>query len=136
MNSMTDIFRNKDEMREMFPAFSLHCSLMNIDIVGIWILKTGQALTILYRQGVKIGFTYEMEGISEDKQLRIYKDVPNLLCDLKTWEEKLEGKVQVIRPRLEHFVWVKDRQLSILREVRYWMKSRQLRKKWKKRNLK
>ncbi|EKB56574.1 hypothetical protein HMPREF9699_01303 [Bergeyella zoohelcum ATCC 43767] len=123
-------------MRKMFPAFSLHCSLMNIDIVGIWILKTGQVMTILYRQGEKIGFTYEMEGLTEDKQTRVYKDIPNRIEDLETWEEKLEGKVQVIRPRREHFVWVKDRQLGILREVRAGIKNIKTRKEWKKKKLK
>lgn len=133
---MADFFRTTDEMRKMFPAFSLHCSLMNIDIVGIWILKTGQVMTILYRQGEKIGFTYEMEGLTEDKQTRVYKDIPNRIEDLEIWEEKLEGKVQVIRPRREHFVWVKDRQLGILREVKAGIKNRKSRKEWKKKKLK
>lgn len=109
---MADIFRTHEEMKKQFPSFSLHCSLMNIDIVGIWILKTGQAMTILYRQSLKIGFIYEMEGLSVEKQHKIYQDVPEYFQDLEDWEEKLRGRVQVVRPKLDHFVWLSDREIS------------------------
>lgn len=115
---MADIFRTHEEMRKKFPSFSLHCSLMNIDIVGIWILKTGQAMTILYRQNLKIGFIYEMEGLSVEKQHKIYQDVPELFQDLEDWEEKLRGRVQVVRPKLDHFVWLSDREISKVKIVK------------------
>lgn len=98
----------KSELKKAFGFLSFECVFMNIDAVGVLIVKTGQMLVILYRGAMKIGYIYEMEGLSEEKQNKIYQDVPSDRNKLEAWAKDLKGKVQLYIPPKHNYVFVSD----------------------------
>lgn len=98
----------REEIKKQFGYLSFQCIFMNLDVVGIHILKSGQFIAIQYRGATKVGFIYEMEGLTNEKLLRIYQDVPENKNHLANWAKALVGKVDIYYPPKDNYVFVSD----------------------------
>jgi hypothetical protein len=77
-----------------------------IDVIGIRIVKSGEYVIILYRGAWKVGFIYEGEKLTEKQILRVFSDVPNNANDLKNYRKEYDGKVEILTPKKDNYVFI------------------------------
>ncbi|WP_336689404.1 MULTISPECIES: hypothetical protein [unclassified Chryseobacterium] len=98
----------KADLKKHFGYLSFNCTLINLDLVGIRFIKSGEVVVITYRGNRKTGFIYEGEVFNEKQVLRAYRDAPDSWNDLKEYEEAFEGKVEVLAPVKDNYVFIND----------------------------
>lgn len=103
---------SKKELKEMFGYLSFQTIFINMDIVGIRAVKTGEIVYILYRGAWKIGFIYEGNALSPNDVQWIYNDVPSNYNDLDQWEMERDGRVEILLPHGDNYVFINDKEVE------------------------
>ena len=102
----------KSELKKAFGFLSFQCGLINMEYVGIRLLKSYEVVIILFRGHEKVGWVYEGLKFSPQQVLQIYEDVPGNFNELEAYEKKLADKIEILVPEKENYVFISDREIS------------------------
>ena len=101
----------RSELKEKFGYLSFNCTLINLDLVGIRILKSYETVVILYRGAYKVGFIYEGDQLTKEHLDRVYSDVPVNWNHLAEYERKFEGLIEILGPPRDNYVFISDQEV-------------------------
>lgn len=99
----------KTQLRERFGYLAFNCELINVDIIGIRSLKTGEGVIITYRGDKKTGFIYEGDKLTLAQQLTFFTDAPDSYSELGKFEKEMQGRIEILVPPKDNYVFVDDR---------------------------
>lgn len=99
----------KTQLRERFGYLAFNCVLINVDIIGIRSLKTGEGVIITYRGDKKTGFIYEGDKLTLAQQLTFFTDAPDSYSELGKFEKEMQGRIEILVPPKDNYVFVDDR---------------------------
>lgn len=102
----------KKELKERFGFLSFQTIFINMDIVGIRIVRTGDIVCILYRGAWKVGFIYEGGSLTPQQVQKVFADVPENYNELDRWETAMNGKVDVLVPMKGNYVFINDEEVK------------------------
>lgn len=105
-NSAVPPFRST--LKKEFGYLSFQCVLANVDVIGIRINKNYECVIITYRSAYKTGFIYEGGNLTPEQVFAVFKDAPEDKNNLDEWAEKRKGKVTVLIPPKDNYVFVLD----------------------------
>lgn len=103
---------DKKELREKFGFLSFQTALINVDVVGIRIVKSYEVVIITYFGAWKTGFIYEGGNLTQAQAFKVYSDVPNNYNDLAQWEKSMEGKIEILVPQRDNYVFINDKEVK------------------------
>ncbi|MBO6184232.1 MAG: hypothetical protein J6O88_05980 [Chryseobacterium sp.] len=103
----------KKDLKNLFGYLSFNVTLINIDVIGIRLLGKfkDEVVVITFRGATKNGFIYEGPGLSMEQAINVYKDVPDDINDLEEYEKRFFGKVEVLVPRKDNYVFINDMEI-------------------------
>lgn len=107
---------DKKELREKFGFLSFQTIFINMDIVGIRIVRTGDIVCVLYRGAWKVGFIYEGGSLTPQQVQRVFADVPENYNELDQWETSMNGKVDVLLPMKGNYVFINDEEVKPIKK--------------------
>lgn len=99
----------KKQLRERFGFLAFNCVLINVDIIGIRSLKTGEGVIITYRGDKKTGFIYEGDKLTLAQQIKFFTDAPDSYTELVKFEKSMQDRIEVLYPPKDNYVFVDDR---------------------------
>lgn len=102
----------KTDLQKHYGYLSFQTALINVDIIGIRIVKSYEIVVITYRGANKTGFIYEGGSLTEEQVLRVYKDAPENRNNLEEWEKSMEGKIEILVPAKNNYVFINDREVA------------------------
>lgn len=100
----------KKDIKESHGYLSFNCSLINLDVVGIRIIDSGEVIVVFYRGPNKLGYMYEGEKLNEVQAFNLFKLVPENYNDLEEFE-KMDGRVDILAPPRDNYVFINDREV-------------------------
>ena len=98
----------RDQLKEKFGMLSFNCILMNVDLIGIRSLKTGEVVIITYRGKEKTGFMYEGGNLTTAQQKQFFDDAPDDINDLKNFENEMIGRIEILVPPKDNYVFIDE----------------------------
>lgn len=101
----------KSDLLKHYGYLSFQTALINVDIIGIRIVKSYEVVVITYRSANKTGFIYEGGNLTQEQVLRVYKDAPEDKNDLENWEQSMDGKIEILVPAKNNYVFINDREV-------------------------
>jgi len=102
----------KWQLKEIFGALSFNCALINLDIIGIRMVLSGEVIVIAYRGSQKIGYFYEGDKLSAKAVFNGYNDVPTDWNELEAYEKEYEGRIELLVPPKDNYVFINDIEIS------------------------
>lgn len=112
----SDFPLSKKELKEQFGYLSFQTIFMNLDLVGIRIIRTGEVVCILYRGAWKVGFIYEGGNLTQAQVFKVYSDVPNNYNELAQWEKSMEGKIEILAPQRDNYVFINEKEVKPIKK--------------------
>ncbi|MCX8533068.1 hypothetical protein [Chryseobacterium luquanense] len=108
----------KKELKEHFGYLSFNVTLINLDVIGIRLLGKfkDEVVVIIFRGAAKTGFMYEGSALTEEQVIKVYKDVPECFNDLTSYEEKFAGRLEVLAPQKDNYVFINE--MEIVRKIK------------------
>lgn len=103
---------SRTELKQHFGYLSFNCTLINLDIVGIRLMRSGEVVVITYRGNRKTGFIYEGDKLNNAQVLRIYTDVPDTWNDLKNYEKAYEDRIEILNPLKDNYVFISEQEIA------------------------
>ncbi len=103
---------SRSDLKKHFGYLSFNCSLINLDVIGIKLIKSGEVVVITYRGNRKTGFIYEGEKLTEAQVLRTFSDVPETYNDLEKYEMEYEGRIEILAPPKDNYVFINDQEIK------------------------
>ena len=98
----------RDQLKEKFGMLSFNCILMNVDLIGIRVCKTGEVVIITYRGKEKTGFMYEGGNLTIAQQKQIFDDAPDDINNLKNFEKEMSDKIEILVPPKDNYVFIDE----------------------------
>lgn len=98
----------KSDIRKAHGYLSFHCALINLDTIGIRLLKSGEVIVIFYRGAWKRGYMYEGDKISNEQVFKVFNDVPLSFNDLEAYENEYEGRIEILAPARDNYVFINE----------------------------
>ena len=98
----------KSCIRKAHGYLSFNCSLINLDVVGISLLKSKEVVVIYYRGAWKRGYLYEGDKLSPQQVFKIFCDVPESADDLEKYEKEYEGRIEILVPPRDNYVFINE----------------------------
>lgn len=102
----------KDQLMKDFGYLSFQLALVNVDIIGIRILKSYETVIITFRGAHKTGFIYEGGNLKPSQVLRVFQDVPEDRNQLPEYEKSLGDKVEILLPPKDNYVFINEREIT------------------------
>lgn len=103
----------REELKEKFGTLSFNCVLINLDIIGIRSLKTGEIVIIIYRGKDKTGFMYEGNKLTPAQQKQFFDDAPEDINDLKKFENEMIGRIEILLPPKDNYVFINENEVLL-----------------------
>jgi len=97
----------KSDIRKAHGYLSFNCSLINLDVVGIRLIKSGEVVVVFYRGARKLGYLYEGVKLNELQAFNLFKMVPENFNDLEAFEE-MDGRIEVLAPPRDNYVFINE----------------------------
>lgn len=101
----------RSDIKKHFGYLSFNCTLINLDIVGIKLIKSGEVVVITYRGNRKTGFMYEGDKLTEAQVLRTYTDVPPTWNELAKFEDEYQGRIEILMPLRDNYVFINEKEI-------------------------
>ena len=98
----------RDQLKEKFGILSFNCILINVDLIGMRSLKTGEVVIITYRGKDKTGFMYEGGNLTTAQQKQFFDDAPDDINDLKNFEKEMVGRIEILVPPKDNYVFIDE----------------------------
>ncbi|AZA93020.1 Uncharacterised protein [Chryseobacterium nakagawai] len=102
---------SRSDLKDHFGYLSFNCTLINLDIVGIRLVNSGEVVVITYRGNRKTGFIYEGDKLNEAQVMRTYSDVPETWNDLQSYEKAYEGRIEILNPLKDNYVFISEQEI-------------------------
>ncbi|PWN67625.1 hypothetical protein [Chryseobacterium oncorhynchi] len=102
----------RSDLREQFGYLSFNCTLINLDIIGIKLLRTGDVVVITYRGARKTGFIYEGGQLTDQQVFRIFTDMPMNYNELARYEQEYAGRIEILAPPRDNYVFISEQEVS------------------------
>lgn len=102
----------RDQLKEKFGMLSFNCVLINLDIIGIRSLKSGETVIIIYRGKDKTGFMYEGNKLTPAQQKQFFDDAPEDINDLKKFENEMIGRIEILLPPKDNYVFINENEVK------------------------
>ncbi|WP_315055186.1 hypothetical protein [Chryseobacterium indoltheticum] len=97
----------KSDIKASHGYLSFNCTLINLDVVGVRIIDSGEVVIIFYRGPDKTGYMYEGERLNDIQVFNLFKIVPDNYNDLEAFE-KMDGRVEILAPPRDNYVFIND----------------------------
>lgn len=114
----SDFPLSKKELKEQFGYLSFQTIFMNLDLVGIRIIRTGEVVCILYRGAWKVGFIYEGGNLTPKQVQYTYNDAPDNYNELDRWWKEREDKVEVLHPQKDNYVFINEKEIVLNQKIK------------------
>ncbi|AZA49552.1 hypothetical protein EG346_15810 [Chryseobacterium carnipullorum] len=101
----------RSDLRKQFGYLSFNCTLINLDIIGIKLLKSGEVVAITYRGARKTGFIYEGGKLTDQQVFRAFTDVPLDYNELEKYEKEYLGRIEILAPPKDNYVFVNEQEI-------------------------
>ena len=98
----------RDQLKEKFGILSFNCILINVDLIGMRSLKTGEVVIITYRGKEKTGFMYEGGNLTTAQQKQFFDDAPEDYNDLVKFEKEMVGRIEILVPPKDNYVFINE----------------------------
>ena len=95
------------EIKKRFGYLSFQCSLINIDVYGLEIIKHEDYIILLYQGNKKVGFINECKKLTEEQVFKLYKTIPSA-NELYEFSEKHFDKIKIYNPEPNNFIFISD----------------------------
>lgn len=102
----------KWQLKEAFGTLSFHCSLINIDIVAIRLIENQEIIILSYRGKHKVGYIYEGTKLTARAAFNAFNDAPEDYNDLERYSKAYEGRIEVLEPPKDNYVFINDMEIS------------------------
>ena len=99
----------RDQLKEKFGMLSFNCILINVDLIGIRSLKTGETVIITYRGKEETGFMYEGGNLTIAQEKQFFDDAPEDYNDLVKFEKEMVGRIEILVPPKDNYVFVNEK---------------------------
>ncbi|MHA7822493.1 hypothetical protein ACVVIH_06995 [Chryseobacterium arthrosphaerae] len=101
----------RSDLRKAFGYLSFNCSLINMDIIGIRLIRSGEVVVIAYRGAHKVGYFYDGAKLTEKQVFTTFSDVPGNYNDLPEYESKYAGRIEILSPPKDNYVFVSEQEI-------------------------
>lgn len=101
----------RSDLRKAFGYLSFNCSLINIDIIGIRMIRSGEVVVIAYRGAYKVGYIYDGIKLTDKQVFTAFSDVPVNYNDLPEYERKYAGRIEILAPPKDNYVFVTEQEI-------------------------
>ena len=101
----------RSDLRKQFGYLSFNCTLINLDIVGIRLVSSGEVVVIAYRGAHKVGYFYEGDKLNSKQVFRAYTDVPDNYNELIDYEKEYFGRIEILAPPRDNYVFVNEQEI-------------------------
>jgi hypothetical protein len=102
----------KKQLKEVFGALSFHCSLINLDVIGIRLVENYEIIVLCYRGKKKVGYFYEGIKLTARAAFNAFNDAPEDYNDLEDYSKEYVGRIEVLAPPKDNYVFINDMEIS------------------------
>lgn len=99
---------HKAEIMKDFGYISFQLILANVDVIGIRMKASYEVVVITFVKNRKTGFIYEGGNRSNEKNFRLFEEVPDDRNELAEYEERMADKIEILYPPKHNYVFVTD----------------------------
>ncbi|MEI7486441.1 MAG: hypothetical protein WCJ72_03350 [Chryseobacterium sp.] len=102
----------RSDLRNQFGYLSFNCTLINLDVIGIKLISSGEVIVITYRGARKTGFIYEGVKLTDQQVFRAFTDIPEDYNELKNYERNFQGRIEILAPPRDNYVFITDQEIK------------------------
>lgn len=102
---------SKKALRDGFGFLSFNTAFINLDIVVVQFIESGEYLVLLYRGARKVGYLYEGEKFTPKQVFSAYNDAPDNYNELDDYASAYENRIDVAVPIPEKYVFINEQEV-------------------------